>query len=170
MHSRHVRTAVCMLLLAPCAALGQGTTADSVAAHRAHMTGDAMSVAGELNAALDSAYRKGDADAIAALLSDSVVMSAENIPDLSGRSTLRDVMTQFFVGNTVHEFSLRAAEVRTFGDNFFERGVFTWTAAPKGSTAVPRNGRYMLLRIRGEDGAWRIHRYIENCLPAPCPS
>lgn len=167
MHSQHSRIAVCMLLLAPCAALGQGTPTVGTETHQAS---DAMSVARELNAALDSAYRKGDADAVAALLSDSVVMSAENIPDLSGRSTLRDVMAQFFAGNTVHEFSLRAAEARAFGDNLFERGVFTWTAAPRGSTAVPRNGRYMLLRIRGEDGAWRIHRYIENCLPAPCPS
>ncbi len=122
------------------------------------------------NAALDTAYRRGDAAAVAALMSDSVVISAENVPDLTGRSTIRDVMRQFFAGNTVRAFTLTPTEVYGFGRQAFERGTFVWSAGPKGGRMIERRGRYMLLRVRGGDGRWLIHRYIENCLPAPCPS
>lgn len=121
------------------------------------------------NAALDSAYRRGDADAAAALMSESVVLSAENVPDLIGRSTIRDVMRQFFTTSSVEAFTLSAAEIQIYGDHAFERGTFVWSAGPKGEPAIRRNGRYMLLRVRDSDGVWKIHRYIENCLPAPCP-
>src|SRR5687767_1666677 len=76
---------------------------------------DPLSVVTSANAALDSAYRHGDADAAAALLTDSVVLSAENIPDLAGRRTIRDLLTQFFAANSVQAFTLRPIEVQIFG-------------------------------------------------------
>ena len=121
------------------------------------------------NAALDTAYRRGNADLVAALLSDSVVVSAENIPDLTGRSLIRDALHQFFTMNRVQSYSLNPVDVYFFGEQAFERGTFTWIAGPKNGPTVRRNGRYMMLRIRDSDGAWKIHRLIENCLPAPCP-
>jgi ketosteroid isomerase-like protein len=121
------------------------------------------------NAALDSAYRRGDADAAAQLMSDSVVISAENIPDLVGRSTIRDILRQFFTVNSVAAFTLSPAELQIYGDRAFERGTFVWSSGPKGGAMTRRSGRYMLLRARDSAGAWKLLRYIENCLPAPCP-
>jgi uncharacterized protein (TIGR02246 family) len=121
------------------------------------------------NAALDSAYRRGDAAAAAALMTDSVIISAEGIPDLVGRKTMRDLMGQFFAANTVTAFTLQPTELRLYGSYAFERGTFIWSAGAKGATPTTRNGRYTILRLREADGAWRIHRYLENCLPAPCP-
>lgn len=130
---------------------------------------DAMrNIALAANAALDTAYRRGNADAAAALMSDSVVISAENIPDLAGRSVIRDILRQFFAANSVDAYSLKPIDVIVHGNQAFERGTFVWTAGPKGGSMTQHNGRYMLLRIRDSDGAWKIHRLIENCLPAPC--
>lgn len=126
-------------------------------------------VALPMNAALDTAYRRGDAAAVAALMSDSVVISAENIPDISGRLAIRDLLTQFFNAHSVRVYTLNPLEVNIYGEHAFERGTFEWIAGPKGGPMTRRNGRYMLLRIRDTDGAWKIHRLIENCLPAPCP-
>lgn len=126
-------------------------------------------IAAPVNAALDTAYRRGNATAAVALMTDSVVISAEGIPDLSGRPTVRDLLTQFFAGNTVEAFTLQPIELQLYGNQAFERGTFLWAAGPKGGTITRRKGRYTILRVRESDGAWRIHRYLENCLPAPCP-
>jgi ketosteroid isomerase-like protein len=130
---------------------------------------DTQSLSRPANAALDSAYRKGDAGAIAVLLTDSVVISAEGIPDLVGSATVRDALGQFFAGNQVAAFTLQATELLAVGDQAFERGTFVWSAGPKNGAVKSRNGRYMLVRVRQPDGTWQMHRYLENCLPAPCP-
>jgi ketosteroid isomerase-like protein len=121
------------------------------------------------SAALDSAYRRGDAAAAAAEFTDSVLIAAEGIPDLTPRRTVQVLLTQFFSANRVAAFTLKPVELRAAGRQAFERGTFVWAAGPKTGSMVTRNGRYFVLRVRESDGVWRIHRYIENCLPAPCP-
>lgn len=120
-------------------------------------------------AALDSAYRRGDAAAAAAEFTDSVIIAAEGIPDLTPRRTVESVLAQFFSANRVAAFTLTPLELHVAGSQAFERGTFVWSAGPKTGAVTTRNDRYFVLRVREPDGIWRIHRYIENCLPAPCP-
>lgn len=119
------------------------------------------------DAALDSAYRRGDATAVALLMSDSVVISAEETPDLVGRSTVQGALQAYFAANTVAAFTLTPLEIQVVGDLAFERGTFVWAAGPNGGSVSRREGRYMLLRVRDPGGVWKLHRYIENLLPAP---
>ena len=116
-----------------------------------------------LNAALDSAFRLGDANAVAALTTEDVVLSLENVPDWRGREAVRDSLAQFFAGNTVAAFTLAPAESEEYGDVAYERGTFTWISAANGERPVARRSlRYSIVRHRGPDGVWRLHRYIEN--------
>ena len=107
--------------------------------------------------------------AAAAEFTDSVVIAAEGLPDLTPRKTVQDLLGQFFSANRVSAFTLRPVELRVADNQAFERGTFIWSAGPKTGSVTTRNGRYFVLRVRESDGVWRIHRYIENCLPAPCP-
>lgn len=153
-----------MRFAATCAALVFMTTACATASSRISL----IDVAPR-NAALDSAYRRGDASAAAAEFTDSVVIAAEGIPDLTPRRTVQDLLAQFFSANRVASFTLQPLELSVAGNQAFERGTFVWSAGPKSGPLTSRNGRYFVLRVREPDGVWRIHRYIENCLPAPCP-
>jgi uncharacterized protein (TIGR02246 family) len=120
------------------------------------------------NAALDSAFRRGDDAAAAALMTEDVVLSLEGVPDWRGREVVRGNLAGFFAGNAVAAFTLVPDELEAYGEVAYERGTFTWAGGPKGQPAPARQVRYSLVRRRGPDGVWRIHRYIENS-PAPAP-
>jgi ketosteroid isomerase-like protein len=81
---------------------------------------------------------------------------------------VRGNLARFFSGNTVAAFTLVPDELETYGDVAYERGTFTWVGGSKGQLSPARQARYSLVRRRGRDGVWRIHRYIENS-PAPVP-
>jgi uncharacterized protein (TIGR02246 family) len=129
--------------------------------------GSISSLALPANAAFDSAYRSGDADAVAALMTADAVISAEGIPDVAGRDVIRDVLGRFFATSRVQAFTLQPIELKVAGDMAFERGTFIYSAGPTEGDATTRTGRYTLLRLR-EGGTWRMHRYMESCLPSPC--
>lgn len=115
------------------------------------------------NASLDSAFRRGDAAAAASLMTDDVVLSLLGVPDWQGRETVRGHLAEVFEANTVAAHTFAPTEVAVYGDVVFERGDLTWVAGPKGKPAPPAtHARYSLIRVRGSDSSWRIHRYIEN--------
>jgi uncharacterized protein (TIGR02246 family) len=125
-------------------------------------------VADSANAALDSAFRRGDAAAATALMTDDVVLALECVPDWVGRDAVRTNLGQFFAGNAVAAFTLTPDEIEAYGDLAYERGTFTWASGPKGQpTSSPRQARYSLVRHRGPDGVWRIRRYLENSPERP---
>lgn len=120
------------------------------------------------NAALDSAFRRGDANAAAALFDEDAVLSLEFVPDWRGRGVVRTSLAQFFSSNIVTAYTLSPDELEVYGDFAYERGTFMWAARPKGQTpGAPRQLRYAAVRRRGPDGVWRIHRYLENSTALP---
>lgn len=130
--------------------------------------GTVETVAIPANAAFDSAYRSGDADAVAALLTEDAIISSEGIPDVVGRTVIRDVLARLFESSHVAAFTLQPLELEVSGAIAYERGTFIFSSGPKDGTQSARTGRYTLLRRRGSDGRWLVHRYMENCLPSPC--
>ena len=115
------------------------------------------------NAALDIAFRGGDAIAAAGLMTDDVVLSLIGVPDWVGRETVQRHLAELFAANTVAAHTFTPTEVEVYGDVAFERGDLTWIGGPKGKPAPPAtHARYTLIRRRGSDGSWHIRRYIEN--------
>lgn len=131
-------------------------------------SGTIDTVALPANAAFDSAYRSGDADAVAALMTEDAVISAEGVPDVTGRTVIRDVLARLFESSRVGAFTLQPVELEIAGAFAFERGTFIFSSGPKDGEQTARMGRYTLIRRRGSDGRWLLHRYMENCLPSPC--
>lgn len=130
--------------------------------------GSIATVAIPANATFDSAYRSGDADAVAALMTEDAVISAEGVPDVTGRTVIRDVLARLFESSRVGAFTLQPVELEVAGALAFERGTFIFSSGPKDGEQTARTGRYALVRRRGSDGRWLLHRYMENCLPSPC--
>jgi uncharacterized protein (TIGR02246 family) len=120
------------------------------------------------NASFDSAYRRGDAAAAADLMTEDVVLSLDGLPDVRGRAAMRDLLSNFFVANVAKALTLVPIEFEVYGDVAYERGSMTWIGGPKGQATYPvQNLRYSVVRHRGADGAWRIHRLIET---SPMPA
>jgi ketosteroid isomerase-like protein len=118
-----------------------------------------------LNVALDAAYRARDAAAVMALFAPDARLGLIDLPDITGRDALRELLTPFFAANVVREFRLRADDVETYDSVAYERGVFRWDATVGGQPVV-QNGRYSLVRRRSPSGEWLIHRFLENLLPS----
>lgn len=115
---------------------------------------------------LDSAYRRGNAQAVSTLFTDDAIISAIEFEDIRGRAAIQAALAGFFAANTVLAYQLQPVEVEVCGPTAYERGTFVWTSGPHGQPASTVRGRYSAVWMRAADGAWRVHRYIENLLPA----
>ena len=120
---------------------------------------------GRFHAQFDSLYRRGDALAIARLLTDSVSVSPIETPDLRGRESIQDLLAAFFSNYTVSQYTMQLDELEVFGDAVYGRGTFRWQAAPRGQDGKVTRGRFAAVYRRGSDGHWRLHRLIENAIP-----
>ena len=123
----------------------------------------------QLHAEIDRLYRAGDAAGIGWLLTDSVVISAIELPDLHGRETVRSILAGFFTANRVSAYTLDLVELDVAGTMAFGRGVFLWSSGPIGSASESRRGRFAAVYRRDATGGWRLHRLIENLLPPTSP-
>ena len=119
----------------------------------------------QYNARLQEAYIKGDAKTIGTLMTDSVVISPIGFPDIVSRDSVRNLLAGFFQGNTVKKYELRINEIEVYGNMAYERGTFVWESSGKDGSQMRSGGRYSAVRLKGEDGQWRVHRLIENQLP-----
>lgn len=122
-----------------------------------------------LHAQLDSLYRQGDAPGVAKLLTDSVIISPIEAPDLQGREPVEAILADFFTNYTVAQYLLQLKELDVFGDAAYGRGTFTWQAGPHGEDAKTTYGRFAAVYRRGADGQWRLHRLLENAMPTATP-
>ena len=121
----------------------------------------------QYNAQLQEAYVRGDAELIASLMTDSVVVSPVGFGDLVGRKSVQNLLEGFFQGgNAVSKYQFSISELEVYGNIAYDRGTFVWEAAGKDGSKLNTSGRYSAVRMKGSDGSWRIHRLIENELPA----
>jgi uncharacterized protein (TIGR02246 family) len=123
-----------------------------------------------LNVALDSAFRAGSSAEVAAQFTPDAVLSLVGVPDVRGRVEINALLTPLFAANVVAEHRLTATEIEAYDSVSYERGTFTWAAAPRGEVARVEHGRYSLVRRRTSDGRWLIHRFLENLVPHHDPT
>jgi ketosteroid isomerase-like protein len=119
-----------------------------------------------LNAALDTAFRAGDADRVAGYFSVDANLALIGTPDIKGRDAFASVLAPLFAKNTVAEHQFTLTEFEAYDSTAYERGTYTWASAPKGQSPIKVDrGRYSMVRRRSPSGQWLIVRYIENALP-----
>ncbi len=114
---------------------------------------------------LEAAYLQGDAGAVAALMTEDVVVMPNDMEDIRGREAVQGFLSLFFRANTVVAYKLVVQELELVGNTAYERGIYTWTSIGAAQDTSLERGRYSIVRKRGADGAWRIHRLLENTSP-----
>lgn len=121
----------------------------------------------QISVAIDSAYAAGDADAMAALVTDDVIWMPPEEPTIIGRSAVEERYTKMF-GELRSRFkdishSLEVEEVRVCGDWAISRGRWrlemTLLAVPR---TIVVTGKNTHTYRRQPNGRWLIERNIWN--------
>jgi ketosteroid isomerase-like protein len=115
-----------------------------------------------INQALTAAYVAGDAAAIARLLTEDVIVSPIDYQDLVGRAEVQSLLSAFLSSMAVARYDFTSVELEVYGSRAFERGTYIWSAGPRGESAATDIGRYWMVKVKSDDGLWRVHRLIEN--------
>jgi uncharacterized protein (TIGR02246 family) len=132
----------------------------SKSAHAAACAGIA-----ELHARWARAIERGDAAALADLVTEDYEVWANGTPALTGRAAVTDAMRGALARYDVAP-AFDSLELIVAGDWAFERGIEQMRVAPRtGGDAQTRTQRALLLMRRDEDGRWRYARGMRNAPP-----
>ncbi len=161
-----IRTLVAALALGAgwlgLAAPARAQTSDPTAAARAQIAA--------VQVRWDSIARAGDAAANADLFTEDALVGLGGLADLRGRPAILAAMKGFYERYFVQAEQHRTVELEAYGDTAYDRGTYLFVSGPRGGAAKTERGRYSAVWHRGADGVWRVHRYLENLLPAdPAP-
>src|SRR5262245_45017960 len=105
-----------------------------------------------LNTDLDGAFRACNATAAARLFSPDATISLVGLADVHGRDAFAAVLRPLFAQQVVREHRFTIVEFEVYDSVAYERGTFTWAAAPPGQAAKIDHGRYSLVRRRTPTG------------------
>lgn len=108
--------------------------------------------------AMETAFHRGDADAIASMYTDDAEWYVPDAPVLKGRLAIAQAW-KANVGAGGNRLRVDVAEVEETGDRAHEVGRFT-ISAPDG--AVLSAGKYIVIWARQSDGEWKTYRDIFN--------
>ena len=108
-------------------------------------------------------YNAGDADAIAALMTDETVFASSNVPVASGKEAIRSLIA---ASTSQFKSDLRASaeDVRVVGDLAVARGRWSEKGTPKaqGIASTSDSGTFVLAFARQKDGSWKRFWDISN--------
>ena len=119
-----------------------------------------------LFAEIDEAYRSGSAERAAGLATRDVIISPIDLPDIVGRDAVEGVLRQFFASAKVNEYYLTPREIDEGDRVAHVRGTFRWRCTMADGQPLNADGRFAAVLQHSTEG-WRLHRLIENRLPAP---
>lgn len=122
----------------------------------------------ELASAYEQHFNLGHADMVADLYTeDAVVMEAET-DAVTGRAAIATALGEEIAEGSP-QLDIRHAETRTLEEGWAAgRGRFTVEVTADGEQ-ITREGGYVALYRRAEDGSWKIHWLLTNMEPAPAP-
>ena len=104
-------------------------------------------------AAADTA---GNADAIAALVTDSVRLDFRGFPPMLGREAVRTAVATVFKTNKVTAVSIVPEMTEAISNELaYETGNFTESFS-MGGKSMTEYGRYAAALMKGTDGQWRV--------------
>ena len=123
----------------------------------------------DLGTSYAEASLAADADAIAALYTESAVEMPPNMPTREGRAAIHAAYEG--EGGVTQEFAVTSLEIDGIDGLAFDRGTWSWTGIPPGMTEPATDtGKYLSIARKQEDGSWLWTRVIWNSdLPLPQP-
>jgi ketosteroid isomerase-like protein len=113
------------------------------------------------------AVSAGDADAVAALYTESATEMPPDMPAREGQAAIRAAYEA--EAGVVEEFTLSPVEIDGRAGLAFDRGTWSWTGVIADTLeAVTLTGKYMVILRKQEDGSWLMTDAIWNS-DAPMP-
>jgi len=114
-------------------------------------------------------FNAGDANAVAALMTDETVFAWSNVPVAVGKEAIRSLITE---SNSQFTSDLKAPveDVRVVGDLGVLRGTYSVKGMPKaqGIASISDSGSFVLAFARQKDGSWKRFLDISTSdQPAP---
>ena len=113
---------------------------------------------------LEAAENSGEADVIVNMMADDVVFMVPNAPVQEGKAACEEFLRGMLGWMREHldrQISYVSAEVAVIGGYAFDRGTFSFTAAPKGTGDIAHaQGKYFWLYSRDHVGSWKLWRMI----------
>jgi len=144
------------MILVLLAAVGACATAGDAA-----RDGDAAPVRKAIEAqyhTMEEAFRRGDAEAIAAIYTDDAAWYVPEARVIAGQAAIARAW-KALVGPGGNSLRVDVDEVERAGDRAHEIGRFT-ISAPNGS--VLGAGKYLVIWKQQDDGSWKTYRDIFN--------
>jgi uncharacterized protein (TIGR02246 family) len=114
----------------------------------------ALIFGGDVAADWEKAYNAGDAEGIAALMTEDAVVMPPNAPSVEGRSAIKAFYREHFA-NRVVPAKTDERELIVFGEITYRHGVYA-LELPNGGTEY---GKFVEL-WKNDNGQWRLHRSI----------
>lgn len=110
-----------------------------------------------------SALNAGDAEAIAAIMTDKTVYADLNMPVAVGKDAIRS-QTAAILNQAKCDASLLVEDVRVAGDQAIARGTWTLKMIPKarGIASISDGGSYIVVLARQNDGSWKWDSMVAN--------
>jgi uncharacterized protein (TIGR02246 family) len=126
-------------------------------------TGSARDAIAAAYAVFESAFLKGDADAIAQVYAEDAEWLVPDAPIIKGRKAIAEAWKQN-VGSGGNTVQVETLEVDEAGNWAYEIGRFTARAPNR---AVLFAGKYIVIWKLQANGDWQIHRDIFNWDTSP---
>jgi uncharacterized protein (TIGR02246 family) len=124
----------------------------------AELSAEDLDAIESVTAAWSEAFDARDWDGLAATYTEDALLLPPNSPAVEGREAIK----AFFAGfPTVDSLDLEIVEIDGRGDLAYVRGVYRMTIPSEGE-AIVDTGKYIEIRRRDADGAWRLHLDIFN--------
>ena len=129
-------------------------------ARSAPATRDASAGLDSLNARLMSAYHNRDAQAYAALFTDSAVFEWPAFESVRGPAALRAMARTNWTAERAVDLRLIVAARRLAADHATEFGAFQQSWTDSAGVRMTEFGRYATYLLRQPDGSWRMDHWL----------
>lgn len=108
------------------------------------------------------AHERGDALALAALVTEDAVLMVPGFPDVVGRSAIQAAAEQMFASTRISDFHVKQREIKVISDMAYELAWYSETLRAQAGSSNSVDGRYLIVWKRGTDNRWQIHRNLFN--------
>ena len=105
-----------------------------------------------------AAHGKGDAKALASLLTEDARLLAPGMEEVRGRQAIEAGAAQMFQALAVEGFTIESSEITVHGDSAYELATYSETLRPRAGSPSPARGRYLIVWKRDAAGKWKVHR------------
>ena len=113
-----------------------------------------------------AAHERGDAAALASLVTEDGLLWAPGMEEVRGREAVLAAAEGMFSAMSVSAFEIESTELEIHGDRAYELTTYSETITPTGGPASQARGRYLIVWQRGSSG-WRVHRNMFHFITGP---